>query len=56
MWHRSSRCANGTCVEVARTGDEYLIRDGKNPAGTPLRLPAPAWNAFVAAVKAGEFG
>lgn len=55
VWHRSSRCGNTTCVEVARVGDDYLIRDSKDPSVPPLRFPREAWKQFLAAVHDGEF-
>ena len=54
-WHRSSRCAGGTCVEVARSDDKILIRDGKDPEGVALSFTEAEWEAFVNAVKANEF-
>ncbi|MEU7904081.1 DUF397 domain-containing protein [Actinoplanes sp. NPDC049118] len=54
-WRKSSRCGNTTCVEVAKVGDEYLIRDSKNPDAAPLNFTADEWIAFEAGVKAGEF-
>jgi predicted secreted Zn-dependent protease len=54
-WRKSSRCSNGTCVEVARVNDQYLIRDSKQPEAAPLTFTADEWTAFVAGVNAGEF-
>jgi len=54
-WRKSSRCGNTTCVEVAKVGNEYLVRDGKDLGTTPLRFTEEEWAAFVDAVKAGEF-
>ncbi|GLW32067.1 DUF397 domain-containing protein [Actinoplanes regularis] len=55
-WRRSKRCASGACVEVARVGDLFLIRDSKQPDGMPLAFDRQAWEAFVAGVKSDEFG
>ncbi|MBO3740772.1 DUF397 domain-containing protein [Actinoplanes hulinensis] len=55
-WRRSGRCATGTCVEVARIGNRFLIRDSKNLGATPLDFTKEEWDAFVAGVKAGDFG
>jgi hypothetical protein len=56
-WHRSSLCAgNATCVEVAALpGGGAAVRDSKDPEGARLRFDAAEWEAFIAAVKAGEF-
>ncbi len=54
-WRRSGRCANGACIEVAKVGDRYLLRDSKNPEAAPLSFSAPEWTAFVAGVEAGDF-
>ena len=55
-WRRSKRCATGACVEVARVGENFLIRDSKNLDLSPLTFSREAWEAFVAGVKADEFG
>ena len=54
-WRRSGKCASGTCIEVARVDDHYLIRDSKNPDSTPLIFTADEWLAFVSGVKRDEF-
>ncbi|MET9747881.1 DUF397 domain-containing protein [Streptomyces ardesiacus] len=54
-WIRSSYSDNegGACVEVA-FAPAIHIRDSKTaPAGPELRLSAPAWSAFIAAVRPG---
>ncbi|GIF15154.1 DUF397 domain-containing protein [Actinoplanes teichomyceticus] len=55
-WRRSKRCATGACVEVARVGELFLIRDSKNPDSPPLTFTREVWEAFLAGIKAGEFG
>jgi hypothetical protein len=56
VWRKSSKCANGTCVEVARVDDNtYLVRDSKQPANPALSFTGEEWTAFVAGVQAGEF-
>jgi hypothetical protein len=42
-------------VEVAQVGDQYLVRDSKNPEQAALTFTAAEWTAFVAGVEAGEF-
>lgn len=38
-WRRAERCAadNPQCVEVARFGDDVVLRDSKNPTGGTIR-------------------
>jgi hypothetical protein len=55
QWRKSTKCTSGTCVEVARVGDQYLIRDSKRPEATPLSFTEDEWTAFVQGVDAGEF-
>lgn len=57
-WIKSSYSQQGgACVEVA-PGYPALapVRDSKDPSGPALLFAAPAFAAFVAGVKAGEFG
>ncbi|WIM96835.1 DUF397 domain-containing protein [Actinoplanes oblitus] len=55
-WRRSRRCASGACVEVARVGELFLIRDSKDLDAAPLAFSREVWEAFLAGVKAEEFG
>ncbi|GAA2139038.1 hypothetical protein GCM10009760_20810 [Kitasatospora kazusensis] len=57
-WFKSSHSDNGgTCVEVAPDFPGVVpVRDSKDPEGPALLFPAAAFAAFVAGVKAGEFG
>ena len=55
IFRKSSRCSGGNCVEVARDGDQYLIRDSKRPEVAPLAFTKDEWVAFVEGVNAGEF-
>ncbi|MEV6306114.1 DUF397 domain-containing protein [Actinoplanes sp. NPDC051861] len=55
-WRRSGHCASGACVEVARVGDHFLVRDSKRPGSAHLSFTEEEWDAFVAGVKAGDFG
>jgi len=54
-WRKSSRCGSNTCVEVAKVGDQYLIRDSKNPSVAALSFTEAEWVAFVEGVSDGEF-
>ncbi|MBB1254818.1 DUF397 domain-containing protein [Streptomyces sp. OF3] len=58
-WVKSSYSNNGgTCVEwaprIASATGTVPVRDSKNPGGPVLNVSAPAFSAFVTAVKAGE--
>ena len=56
-WRRSSHTgANGNCVEVAQLPAVVAVRDSKDPDGPRLTFSPGEWRAFVAGVKAGEFG
>ncbi len=54
-WQRSTFCGNNACVEVAKIGNEILVRDSKNPEATPLTFDETEWTAFTRGVVAGEF-
>lgn len=56
-WRKSSRSgAVNNCVEVARNLPQGVaVRDSKRPAGPALMVSRPAWHAFTAKVRAGEF-
>lgn len=56
-WRKSTYSGgqNG-CVEVADGFSGVMpVRDSKDPNGPALLFPAPAWQAFVSAVRTGEF-
>ncbi len=57
-WRVSSWCAgNGDCVAVGLLpGGHVLLKDTKDPDGPQLRFDASEWRAFVAGIRAGEFG
>ncbi|MEV7360618.1 MULTISPECIES: DUF397 domain-containing protein [unclassified Kitasatospora] len=57
-WRKSSYSGGngGTCVEVADGFTGVMpVRDSKDPFGPALLFPSPAWQAFVTAVRTGEF-
>jgi hypothetical protein len=55
-WRRSSFCASGACIEVAKVDQSYvLLRDSKDPDGPVLTFDQDEWDAFVAGIRAGEF-
>ena len=56
-WRKSTYSNdNGDCIEV---GDGLVgsvpVRDSKDPSGPVLLFPAAAFEAFVNAVRTGEF-
>ncbi|MDH6136152.1 hypothetical protein P3T37_005571 [Kitasatospora sp. MAA4] len=59
-WRKSSYSGTdgGACVEVAdgQFIDTVPLRDSKDPEGPALLLPLTAFTAFVAGIKAGDFG
>ncbi|MGW4940568.1 DUF397 domain-containing protein [Actinoplanes sp. NPDC004185] len=55
QWRKSSYCSNGTCIEVAKQDDQYLIRDSKNPDTAPLAFTADEWSAFSRGFHEGQF-
>lgn len=60
-WFKSSYSENGgACVEVATNlatpHGIVPVRDSKNVSGSTLTIPATAFTAFVAGVRAGDLG
>ena len=55
VWRRARRCATGTCIEVATDGEQYFVRDSKDPQAAPLKFDREEWATFVAGVRAGDF-
>ncbi len=60
-WEKSSYSNGdgGACVEFTRslaTMKLVPVRDSKNPEGPALVFTKTAWESFVSAVDAGEFG
>ncbi|MGX6604305.1 DUF397 domain-containing protein [Micromonosporaceae bacterium Da 78-11] len=55
QWRRAGRCGSGSCVEVAQVGDQFLVRDSKNPETRPMAFTREEWAAFVAGVREGDF-
>jgi hypothetical protein len=53
-WRRARACGSAACVEVAKSGSDYLIRDSKNP-DVALSFSAEEWAAFTTGVKADDF-
>jgi hypothetical protein len=54
-WRQSSRCDTGACVEIARSGDDVLVRSSMRP-GAVLRLTAAEFHAFCRDLVNGRYG
>ena len=52
VWRRSSFCASGECVEVARLDDMVVMRDSKDHV---LRYTTEEFRFLVRAIKAGQY-
>ncbi|AXI80557.1 DUF397 domain-containing protein [Peterkaempfera bronchialis] len=58
QWRKSSYSNGngGGCIEIAEQYPGTVpVRDSKDPDGPALVFSAPAFGAFVEAVKSGEF-
>ncbi|MEU0519556.1 DUF397 domain-containing protein [Streptosporangium sp. NPDC006007] len=56
-WQVSSRCNNGSCVEIARIpGGGVGIRDSKNKSGPVLEFGVTEFRAFIDGIKDGSLG
>ncbi|WP_433892248.1 DUF397 domain-containing protein [Streptomyces sp. CA-111067] len=56
-WTKSSYSGSngGDCVEVAAGSPGTVpVRDSKNPHGPQLTFTAPAWTAFLTALRTGD--
>jgi hypothetical protein len=53
-WRKSSYSGNGgeACIEVGSTAAHILVRDTTNRTGSVLTIPATAWRALLAGVRA----
>jgi len=53
-WRKSSYSDNGgaSCVEVGGAATGILVRDTTNRAGAVLAIPAAAWRALLAGIRA----
>ena len=54
-WKKSTRSAQGGCVEVAHTDESVLVRDSKDREGPILAFSVLEWNEFLAGVRRNEF-
>lgn len=55
-WRKSSLSGNNECLEVSFTDRVVRVRDSKDQRGRVTRFSEPEWQAFVTAVRRGEFG
>jgi hypothetical protein len=54
-WRKASYSnSSGSCVEVGKTATAILVRDTANCSGPTLAIPAPAWRALLAEVRASR--
>ncbi|GIJ47581.1 hypothetical protein Val02_44670 [Virgisporangium aliadipatigenens] len=53
-WRRSTFCATGECVEVARAGEDVVVRNSTDGDNVVAFTPE-AWTDFVEAIRDGEF-
>lgn len=56
VWRKSTFSEANGCVEVAFVGGRVAVRDSKDQRGPMLVFTPAEWEAFVAGVRAGEFG
>jgi hypothetical protein len=56
QWRRASWCDNSgpSCAEVARDGDDFLLRNSERP-DVVVRFTPAEWVVFMAGAKDGEF-
>jgi uncharacterized protein DUF397 len=53
-WRAARNCQSGECAEVARHGEEILIRSSRSPDRV-IQLTVAEWRAFERGMLAGEF-
>jgi hypothetical protein len=52
---KSTFSGAGSCLEVARVGNQVLLRNSRFPEVEPLQLTMDEWKAFRLGVEHGEF-
>lgn len=57
VWKKAT-ASNGSnnCVEVARTTEQVLVRNSRDPHGRELSFTHGEWEAFLDGAVRGEFG
>jgi Domain of unknown function (DUF397) len=53
-FRRSSFCASGECIEVARRDYTITLRDSTQPRGTMLHYASSDWASFIRNIKSGK--
>jgi hypothetical protein len=53
VWHRSSTCESGACVEVAATEDAVVVRNSAEPDNALVTVSHAEWLEFLAGLKEG---
>jgi hypothetical protein len=53
VWHHYD-CDSSACIEVAKLGEEFLIRDSKDPDGHTLKFSRDEWESFIRGIRAGD--
>lgn len=54
-WERSKYPTVSNAVEVLKVGGARGVRDSSNPDGERLVFAESSWQAFIAAVREGQF-
>lgn len=54
-WQRSTYPTVSNAVEVLKVGGAWGLRDSSDPDGERLVFAESSWQAFIAAVKEGQF-
>jgi hypothetical protein len=55
VWRKSTLSSSSGCVEVTMAEDQIAVRDSKDRTGPTLLFSPPEWQAFIGAVREGEF-
>lgn len=53
IWRKSRSCATNACVEVARSGADFVVRDSNEPDGHRLAFGPEEWAAFITVLRRG---
>jgi len=46
IWHRSTKCTGGNCVEIAKVDDHVLVRNSADPE-VVVTFTHDEWDAFI---------